>query len=41
MGRFSMAMPDDLKKALKKKADERHISLSAYIRLVLSAETEK
>lgn len=41
MGRFNFAMPDDLKKALKEKADEKHISLGAYIRLVLSAELAK
>lgn len=41
MGRLYMAIPDELKEALKKQAASRNISLSAYIRLVLSASLKK
>lgn len=41
MGRLTLSMPDDLKNALKKEAAEHSLSLSAYIRLILSAELKK
>lgn len=40
MGRMSMAIPDELKQALQEKASSMNISLSAYIRIVLSESVQ-
>lgn len=41
MKSFSMLLSDELKAKLRKKAQENGQSLSAYIRLVLSADVKK
>jgi antitoxin component of RelBE/YafQ-DinJ toxin-antitoxin module len=39
--RFTFMIPDELKEQLKLKADSMGLTLSAYLRLILTAEVKK